>query len=282
MSQKQRDEVAAGARFRFGENWARFLEDIDEVRLQKAEDSLRDMLGVVDLRGLHFLDIGSGSGLFSLAARRLGASVHSFDFDPESVACTRILREKYFAGDSEWHIEEGSVLEDSYMAALGTFDIVYSWGVLHHTGDMARALDNAAMAVSPGGKLFIALYNDQGLISRYWTFVKKAYNRNPLLQALMIVVHTPYLYCLRWLVRKLRGRSSVERGMALWRDMIDWLGGYPFEVSTPAQIFKLYRDRGFALQALVSCGGRMGCNEYVFERMKRERPSGAGKETEAS
>lgn len=282
MSQKHRDEVAAGARFRFGENWARFLEDIDEVRLQKAEESLRDMLGVADLRGLHFLDIGSGSGLFSLAARRLGASVHSFDFDPESVACTRMLREKYFAGDSEWHIEEGSVLDDSYMAALGTFDIVYSWGVLHHTGDMTRALDNAAMAVSPGGKLFIALYNDQGLISRYWTFVKKAYNRNPLLRALMIVVHTPYLYCLRWLVRKVSGRSSVERGMALWRDMIDWLGGYPFEVSTPAQIFKLHRDRGFALQALVSCGGRMGCNEYVFERTKSERPSGAVKETEAS
>jgi 2-polyprenyl-6-hydroxyphenyl methylase/3-demethylubiquinone-9 3-methyltransferase len=273
MSQRHRDEVAAGGRFRFGENWERFIEDIDEMRLQKAEGSLRDMLGVADLRGLRFLDIGSGSGLFSLAARRLGASVYSFDFDPVSVACTRVLREKYFAGDSEWYIEKGSVLDDAYMAELGTFDIVYSWGVLHHSGDMAHALDNAAKAVSTCGKLFIALYNDQGLISHYWTFVKKAYNRNPLLRVLIIVVHTPYLYCLRWLVRKVSGRSSVERGMALWRDMIDWLGGYPFEVSTPAQIFKLHRDRGFVLRALVTCGGRTGCNEYVFERAKSEWPS---------
>lgn len=281
MSKQHRDEVAAGARFRFGENWARFLESFDEGRLQRAEESLRDMLGVANLRGLRFLDIGSGSGLFSLAARRLGASVYSFDFDPASVACTRMLREKYFANDSEWHVEEGSVLDDAYMTSLGAFDIVYSWGVLHHTGDMARALDNAANAVSPGGKLFIALYNDQGLISRYWTFVKKAYNRNPLLRTLMIVVHTPYLYCLRWLVRKASGRSNVERGMELWRDMIDWLGGYPFEVSTPAQIFKCHRDRGFVLQALVTCGGRMGCNEYVFERAKSERPQ-AVKEPEVS
>jgi 2-polyprenyl-6-hydroxyphenyl methylase/3-demethylubiquinone-9 3-methyltransferase len=120
--------------------------------------------------------------------------------------------------------------------------------------------------VAPGGRFFIALYNDQGPISRYWTFVKVAYNRNPLSRLLMIGLHMPYLYGLRWLVRRMSGRSALERGMSLWSDMLDWLGGYPFEVARPEQIFRRFRDRGFVLQELVTCGGRMGCNEYVFRR----------------
>lgn len=266
MSRQHSDEIAAGARFRFGENWARFLASFDEARLREAEFSLRAKLNVENLSGLSFLDIGSGSGLFSLAARRLGARVHSFDFDPQSVSCTKALKQKFFPDDQEWVIEEGSAIDDRYMASLGQFDIVYSWGVLHHTGAMDRALNNAAPAVAPGGKLFIALYNDQGFFSSYWTLVKIAYNRNGLLRLLMIAFHMPYLYGLRWLVRRLRGRKGLERGMSLWSDMIDWLGGYPFEVTKPEVVFRRFRDQGFALLELTTCGGKMGCNEFVFRR----------------
>lgn len=266
MSQAHREEIAAGDRFRFGENWARFLDNFDETRLQAAEASLRTMLGAANLQGLRFLDIGSGSGLFSLAARRLGAEVHSFDYDPESVSCTRTLKERFFPDDANWIVEEGSVLDSGYVSSLGEFDIVYSWGVLHHTGNMDRALSNATAAVAADGKIFIALYNDQGLISRYWKLVKIAYNRNWFLRMLIIATHFPYLFGLRWLVRKIRSRGALERGMALWSDMLDWLGGYPFEVSTPEQIFRRFRDQGFVLRELVTCGGRMGCNEYVFQR----------------
>lgn len=276
MSQAHSDEVAGGDRFRFGENWARFLESIDETRLLAAEASLSTMLRVQDLRGLRFLDIGSGSGLFSLAARRMGATVHSFDYDPDSVNCTRTLKQRFFPDDEAWSIEEGSVLDDAYVTALGNFDIVYSWGVLHHTGDMNHALENASAVVAEDGKLFIALYNDQGLISRYWTAVKIAYNRNWFLRVLMIAIHFPYLFGLRWLVRKIRSRT-LERGMALWSDMIDWLGGYPFEVSTPEAIFRRFREQGFVLRELVTCGGRMGCNEYVFQRSSQAAETSTGR-----
>src|SRR5919112_3443292 len=122
-------EVGRGERFEFGENWSRFLAVLDDARIRKAEKSLQQMLGVESLEGKSFLDIGSGSGLFSLAARRLGARVHSFDYDPQSVACTRELRRRFFADDEDWKVEEGSALDEAYVRSLGQFDTVYSWGV---------------------------------------------------------------------------------------------------------------------------------------------------------
>ena len=276
----QQREVAAGERFAFGENWRQFLAVLNDSRIAKAEESLRHMLQVPDLTGKSFLDIGSGSGLFSLAARRLGASVYSFDYDPQSVACAQELRRRYFTSDPQWQISEGSILDAGYLAGLGQFDIVYSWGVLHHTGSMWQALDNAAALVAPGGKLFIAIYNDQGKISDRWRSVKRTYNRLPL--PLRFLVTVPVLVHLYW-------RSAVkdllrlkpfhtwrdyhkERGMSPWRDLVDWVGGYPFEVAKPEAIFDFYLSRGFALTRLVTCGGSLGCNEYVFQRTLIDRP----------
>src|SRR5262245_58058173 len=134
--------VVEGDRFPFGRNWASFLSLLDESRIQEAERSLCEMLGRDRIAGATFLDAGSGSGLFSLAAVRLGARrVHSFDFDPDSVKCTQEVRRKYFPAAEHWTVEQGSVLDPAYLQRLGQWDIVYSWGVLHHTGDMWRALD---------------------------------------------------------------------------------------------------------------------------------------------
>ncbi|MFZ1135544.1 MAG: class I SAM-dependent methyltransferase [Candidatus Korobacteraceae bacterium] len=268
-------EVATGNRFEFGKNWAWFLETLNDEKIEEAVKSLRDMLETDDLSGKTFLDIGSGSGLFSLAARRLGARVHSFDYDPNSVGCTEELRQRYFADDSNWMIEPGSALDSSYMASLGRFDVVYSWGVLHHTGDMWTALANAAIPVSPGGKLFIAIYNDQGTASRRWTKTQKLYNQLP--QGLRFLVVWPSFWVLNWrpLVKdslrlkpfkSIRDYGKNQRGMSFWQDLVDWVGGYPREVAAPEQIFDFYRQRGFFLTRLRTCGGSMGCNEFVFQK----------------
>jgi 2-polyprenyl-6-hydroxyphenyl methylase/3-demethylubiquinone-9 3-methyltransferase len=269
-------EVAQGERFEFGKNWSKFLALLNDQRIAEAEASLKKMLECEDLTGKSFLDIGSGSGLFSLAARRLGARVHSFDYDPHSVACTAELRRRYFPDDAAWTVQSGSALDADYVRGLGAFDIVYSWGVLHHTGQMWRALDNARLPVAPGGKLFVAIYNDTGSQSARWKWIKKTYNdlprplRPPF--ALLAVAPDEVKNLLRAAATLKVGayvRSWTDydqnRGMNKWRDIIDWVGGYPYEVAKPDAIFDFYRQRGFTL-AKLNCGGGLGCNEFVFVR----------------
>jgi 2-polyprenyl-6-hydroxyphenyl methylase/3-demethylubiquinone-9 3-methyltransferase len=278
MATRTQGEIAAGERFAFGENWQRFLSVLDDRRIRQAEESLRYMLEAPDLAGRSFLDIGCGSGLFSLAARRLGAHVHSFDCDPQSVACAWELRRRYCPGDTSWTIEEGSALNTSYLANLGCFDVVYSWGVLHHTGSIWQALENAATLVAGGGKLFISIYNDQGPISNRWRVIKRTYNRLPM--ALRFLVTIPVLIHLEWrrAVKdfwRLRPfetwrNAGKQRGMSPWRDLVDWVGGYPFEVAKPEAIFDFYLRRGFTLRRLVTCGGSLGCNEFVFVRKENQ------------
>jgi 2-polyprenyl-3-methyl-5-hydroxy-6-metoxy-1,4-benzoquinol methylase len=277
MSPQTAAEIKAGARFPFGENWLRYLSAVTDEGLSEATRSLQEVLRADTLRGTTFLDVGCGSGLFSLAARRLGATVRSLDTDPQSVACTNELKRRYLPGDGGWTIEEGSALDGSYLAGLGEFDTVYCWGVLHHTGDMRRAFSNVLANVAPGGRLYLSVYNDQGWRSRYWSFVKRTYNRNRACRLAVVWAHAPYLFGVRYLVRALRGRSAPGRGMTLWRDTIDWLGGYPFEVAKPDEVFSYFRDRGMALESLKTCRGRMGCNEFLFRREESGRGANGGR-----
>ena len=273
-------EMQAGGRFAFGNNWANFLNVLNEARINEAEQSLRRMLNIEHLRGKRVLDVGSGSGLFSLAARRLGATVHSFDYDPESVACTKELRQRNDPTDDGWTVESASVLDEDYLRTLGTWDIVYSWGVLHHTGAMWDALNNVAPLVAPGGLLFISIYNDQRGLSNWWRSLKRTYNRMPK------ALRTPYAFAVMgprevksFIATTIRTRDprayfqrinnyaeQSARGMNYWYDLIDWIGGYPFEVATPEAIFDFYTAKRFRLIKLKTCGGGLGCNEFVFRR----------------
>ena len=268
-------EIKQGERFQFGKNWIQFLTLLDDTRVGEAERSLQQMLEVNDLEGKSFLDIGSGSGLFSLAARRLGAMVHSIDFDPQSVACTAALRERYFPRDQFWQVEEGSALDTRYLESLGTFDVVYSWGVLHHTGEMWHALENAQRLVADGGKLFIAIYNDTGSQSARWRWIKRTYNQLPvfLRGPFTIAVITPgEVKSIVRAMSRLRPQDYINswrgyrtrRGMSRWRDLVDWVGGYPYEVATPDEIFDFCKERGFVLTKLNAGRVGLGCNQFVF------------------
>ncbi len=268
-----RSDIQRGERFAFGENWNAFLRDLSDERIQAATESLREFIGWRDLRGVRFLDIGSGSGLFSLAARRLGASVRSVDFDADCVACTKTLRERYGNDDDSWVITQGSALDAATLPARDSTDIVYSWGVLHHTGRLWDAMDNAAQCVAPGGLLYVSIYNDQGWRSRAWLAVKQLYNTLP--RALRWLVLWPCALrlmlpsALRRAWQAQRGapaEAERARGMSAWRDLVDWVGGLPFEVAKPEAVLDFLRPRGFTLLRLRTCGGGLGCNEFLLRR----------------
>ena len=274
----EKSEALPGSkeRFSFGQNWSNFLKHLDEARIIEAENSLKEKLGMEDLKGKTFLDIGSGSGLFSLAAHRLGARIYSFDYDRDSVNCTQYLRETYGKNDLEWSVERGSVLDRVFLDKFPAVDILYSWGVLHHTGHMMQAFENVSLKVKEGGILFISIYNDQGRASKRWTWIKKHYNNGRLPTKIIL---TLFSLIRLWIMTFIKdffksgnpfktwfAYSRKNRGMSAWYDLVDWVGGYPFEVATPEEVFEFFKQKGFVLDKLKTCGGGLGCNEFVFKK----------------
>jgi 2-polyprenyl-6-hydroxyphenyl methylase/3-demethylubiquinone-9 3-methyltransferase len=268
--------VAEGGRFAFGENWKSFVAELDEARIAEAEKSLQWLLGRERLDGLRFLDVGSGSGLSSLAARRLGAAVHSFDYDQDCVACTTMLRDRYFPSDPHWLVERGSVLDRKYLAALGRFDVVYSWGVLHHTGAMHEAIENASRLVASPGDFVFALYRKTRLCW-FWTIEKRWYCRaSPRAQSTARGLYGGLMK----LAFALLGRDfnayvsnyRSNRGMNYIHNVNDWLGGYPYESIRPVEVAEELTHLGFApvrskVQPYSTGLFGSGCDEYVYRRV---------------
>jgi 2-polyprenyl-6-hydroxyphenyl methylase/3-demethylubiquinone-9 3-methyltransferase len=267
-------DIEQGKRFGFGKNWSAFLQVMNDDRIREAEQSLRSFLGVENLAGKRFLDLGCGSGLFSLAAHRLGAEVHSFDYDESSVACTAELKRRYAASASAWQIEVGSVLDRKYIEALGTFDICYSWGVLHHTDNLWQAVYNAQIPLRSGGQLFIAIYNDEGMRSSIWEAINRNYCAGPVRQAVLTAVFYALFFLTGLAIDLVKLRNPATRftehrkyrGMSLVHDWKDWLGGYPYERARAQRVQRFLENLGFKLVRLARPDFGFGNNQFVFEK----------------
>lgn len=264
-------------RFRFGRNWRSYSQLISEESVAVAGRSITALTGEVEGADRLFLDIGCGSGLFSASASRMGFRVHGFDYDEDSVSTSRetMLR---FAPDRPWVIERGDVLDDAYMDRVPVADFVYAWGVLHHTGDLWQALENALAKVDRGGTLVLAIYNDQGFRSTMWRIVKRLYVRFPLLRPLLLV-GAFFVQWWRPLLDDLRHRrgflsswrhySDDDRAMSAWHDLRDWVGGYPFEVASIDETVTALSRAGFEVVHVEPVPFKgSGNNQYVARKLE--------------
>lgn len=278
-------------KFAFGANWKQFVNNaLTEERLHEAKQSLLAYLPHKDYTGL-FIDIGCGSGIFSLAALALGCNRSvSFDADSESLEAACMVRERFrnfTPASAKWDIMHGDILNPHDVVSFaGQGDIVYSWGVLHHTGDMYRALTNAARLVRPGGYFIIALYN-RAPSSRLWLSVKRAYARVPsFLQTVMVWFFYGYamvLFGISFLVNLFFRRTvhipKQRRGMNHFYNMVDWVGGYPYEYASHQEIAAFVAGLNFTLvqaPTLLSSSvshwwdrltfKNTGNNEFVFRK----------------
>jgi len=261
-------------KFSFGKNWELYLKNLDNNKIILAKKSLSEFTKLKSFKGKTFLDFGCGSGLFSLCAVQLGAKkVISIDIDENSLNCARYLKKKFKINDSIWEIKKGSALDIKFIKTLPKVEILYSWGVLHHTGNMWKALDNMNLLLKKNSIFYTAIYNDfKGIPfnSSTWVKIKRFYSGSNIVirkildigYILLIIVGlilnriNPYTY--------IKNYSKIAlRGMNFYRDIVDWLGGYPFEYASVEKIKKFYEKSGLKLINLRKTN-REGCNEFLF------------------
>lgn len=256
--------------FDFGENWASFEQVITGKHIHEAENGLVRLFGEHGLCGRNFLDIGCGSGLPSLAAVHLGAScVVAMDIDPKCVETTLHLLNRH-APDLNWEVHQLSIF-DLLPETFGTFNVVYSWGVLHHTGAMVEAMRCAARLVKPGGLLVIALYRRSRMCG-FWRLEKRWYSKaSPRAQRLARNTCLVLMRGSLWIMgRKLQSHGG-DRGMDYRHDLHDWLGGYPYESISAERVDSIMQgmsfdcERRFTKPFSTGLFGS-GCNEYVYRR----------------
>lgn len=265
--------------FSFGKNWKEFLNTLNDQKIEKAKESLVKFFGGEDkIKGKTFLDFGCGSGIFSLAAYLLGAKrVVSVDIDTYSVGCAIEMKKRSNNPDN-WEIKIGSVLDDQFISSLGKYEVIYSWGVLHHTGNMYKAFDNIQKLVEENGLLFLAIYNNNkgknailAGSSAFWLKIKRFYSSSPqIMKKVMIGIYyawffVGYLVTFRNPIKYIKDFGK-ERGMNFHTDIRDWLGGYPYEFATQDELVNYFSPGGFLTVKLLS-SDNLGCHEILYKKI---------------
>lgn len=260
-------------RFTFGKNWQSYSrKSLTPARIEQSRRSFRNLVNGIDLHNKTFIDIGYGQGLSLVAAAEMGAQVLGIDVDRDNLEALRMVQQTIGYPESiETRIV--SILDDRFVEeSQGRYDIVHSWGVLHHTGNMMRAIDNACALVAEGGHFICAIYN-RHWSSPVWKIIKWSYNSLPgPLQRAMIAVLCPVIYVAKFIVTR-ENPKRMDRGMDFLHDVVDWVGGYPYEYASSEEIRNYVCRQGFICVRMQAAQVPTGCNEFVFQRIDKTAKS---------
>ena len=276
------DETQLNSHFSFGKNWSKLIGQVDSRKLQAAIVDLRSFLGQCE--GREFLDIGCGSGLSSLAAYHLGAGkITSIDIDPINIENTKKLKANFDVPDSyPWTVRVGSIVSSEDVKSLPKADVVYSWGVLHHTGAMWQGITNAASLVKGDGMLYLMIYRD-AVCAPIWKVIKRTYVESPgfvqyLIRNTFAGVQIAGMLAKHRSPRKVRqviaDYGLTSRGMSWYIDSTDWIGGYPFEYAEAETVIAFLAKAGFKLRKIYPEIGPKpfgwqgtGSYQYLFQKL---------------
>ena len=261
-------------KFSFGENWHKFTnESFSKERLNISTRELLNSLRLENLEEKTFIDIGCGSGIHSMSAWKSRArTVLSIDIDPQSVLSTLKLHE-LSGKPKNWEIQQGSILDSDFISKFGNYDVVYSWGVLHHTGNRWNALRNISSLINENGILFIALYADEMYHTpspQFWIDIKKKYNEASTEKKTELEEWYAWEYSLKPYVTKgINPFTAIRnykesRGMEFWTDVRDWLGGYPMDFAKTKDVVNFFLDE-CGLEVLDIKTG-LGNTEFIFRK----------------
>jgi SAM-dependent methyltransferase len=255
-------------RFSFGKNWQSYSQTaLTPESVEQARQAFRELVNGIVLSHKRFIDIGFGQGLCLNLAAEMGADVLGIEIDEDNLAALHTTQQ-IMGNTLTPEVRIVSILEPSYIQAnKGKFDIVHSWGVLHHTGNLRQAIQNACTLVAEGGYLICSIYNKHWS-SPFWKIIKWTYNKLPaVLQRFVVGLFYPVIYTAKWLVTG-KNPKKKERGMNFFHDVVDWVGGYPYEYATETEIRNLVEAEGFECLRFKHARVPTGCNEYVFHQNK--------------
>lgn len=254
-------------RFSFSKNWEAYAKtSLTRERMDQSRNAFRELVAGIDLRNKRFIDVGYGQGLSLIAAAEMGARVLGIDVDGNSVEVLRMVQR--FSGYPDFiEARTVSILDERFVDEhRERYDVVHAWGVLHHTGDMMKAIKNACALVAEGGYLICAIYN-RHWSSPIWKAIKWSYNILPVpLQRFMIALFYPIIYVAKSFVTR-ENPKEMDRGMAFLHNVVDWIGGYPYEYAGIEEIQDIISKLGFTCLRTRAAQVPTGCNEYVFRRL---------------
>ncbi|HVL31162.1 MAG TPA: class I SAM-dependent methyltransferase [Solirubrobacteraceae bacterium] len=241
---------AASIQSSFGSEWTQLEYDTDRVWGQslelRREIALRELdCEAADLEGKLVLDAGCGAGLLSYLLWEMGARVVAADITTSVNAAQRYLRSR---GADGVDFVQADLLNPPFRA--GSFDIVFSGGVLHHNPDTRAALDAIAPLVAPGGQIYAWLYGPTpGLAHRVRTLVRKVVvPLPPTAQRSLMRVWTAQSIA-RQQLRRRTGRARPDDGVTYREKLVTLLDHYTPRYRwehTPEELSAWYRELGLA------------------------------------